>query len=141
MAQYIEFASNHLYLFLALAALLVMLVMSFLGDRLRGFESRTPIEAVQLINREDALVLDVREDNEYKSGHVVNSLHIPLGSLAARMKELEKYKARPIVVGCRSGNRSGQACSTLKKQGFDKVYNLRGGIMAWQSDNLPVSKD
>ena len=96
--------------------------------------------ATQLINRENAVILDVREDNEYRDGHIVNSVHIPLSYLKDRLKELEKYKGKPIIVGCRSGQRSSQACGVLKKQGYDAVYNLSGGIMAWKSDNLPLTK-
>jgi rhodanese-related sulfurtransferase len=117
-----------------------MLVYSFFSARLRGFHGIHPAMATQLINRENALILDVREDNEYREGHIVNSLHIPVGYLSDRMKELEKYKDRPIIVGCRSGQRSSQACATLKKQGFEAVYNLNGGIMAWKNDKLPLTK-
>jgi rhodanese-related sulfurtransferase len=140
MEKYIEFLSNH---FLLSGAWLVaggMLIYSFIGARLRGFNSVNPAMATQLINRENAVILDVREDNEYRDGHIVNSVHIPASYLSDRVKELEKYKDKPIIVGCRSGQRSSQACATLKKQGFDAVYNLSGGIMAWKNDNLPLTK-
>lgn len=118
----------------------VMIIYSFVGSRLRGFASVNPAMATQLINREDALILDVREDNEYRDGHIINSLHIPVGYLKDRLKELEKHKDKPIIVGCRSGQRSSQACTILKKQGFANVYNLSGGIMAWKNDNLPLTR-
>ena len=88
----------------------------------------------------NAVVLDVREDNEYLKGHIINSVHIPLSYLSNRIGELDKHKDKPIIVSCRSGQRSGQACAMLKKQGFENVYNLSGGMMAWQNDNLPVTK-
>jgi len=141
MDQYITFIGNHLLLFAALLVIVGMLVMSFFGDSLRGFKAASPAEATHLINREDAIVVDVREDNEFRSGHIVNAMHVPLGYFRDRIQKLEKYKDKPIIVGCRSGHRSGQACAMLKKAGFEKVYNLRGGVMAWQSDNLPLSKD
>lgn len=124
----------------AWVAVACMLIYSFFSARLRGFSSIHPSMATQLINRENALILDVREDNEYREGHIVNSVHIPVGYLGDRMKELEKFKDRPIIVGCRSGQRSSQACTILKKQGFDTVYNLNGGILAWKNDNLPLTK-
>ncbi|UCE89876.1 MAG: rhodanese-like domain-containing protein [Pseudomonadota bacterium] len=138
--QYIEFAQNHMLLVGALVVTLAMLTHNLLGSRLRGFKSVSPAEATQLINREDAVVLDVREDNEYHTGHILNSVHIPLGRVKSRLGELEQYRNKPVIVGCRSGSRSGHVCSVLKKSGFESVYNLGGGIMAWQNANLPVSK-
>lgn len=135
-----EFVSNHYMLSISWVAILGMLIYSFLGSSLRGYSSANSATATQLINREDAVVLDVREENEYLGGHIVNSVHIPFSYLSKRISELDKYKGRPVIVSCRSGQRSGQACAMLKKQGFEKVYNLSGGIMAWQSDNLPVTK-
>lgn len=139
-SRYIEFLTNHFVLAGAWVAVAGMLVYSFFSARLRGFSSIPSSMATQLINRENAIILDVREDNEYREGHIINSLHIPVGYLRDRVKELEKYKDQPIIVGCRSGQRSSQACSILKKHGFDKVYNLNGGIMGWKNDNLPLTK-
>lgn len=140
MNQYIEFATNHLYLTTAFIVISLMLIYSFIGNRLRGFGSTAPAEAIRLINRENAVVLDVREENEFLSGHIVNSIHIPLNFLKERLADLEKHKGKPIIVGCRSGQRSATACSLLKKQGFEQVYNLQGGVAAWQNDNLPLVK-
>lgn len=140
MDKYIEFLANHLILSSAWLVVAGMLIFSFFNARLRGFNSINPAMATQLINRDDAVILDVREDNEYREGHIINSVHIPAGYLNDRLKELEKYKSKPIIVGCRSGQRSSQACAALKKQGFAAVYNLSGGIMAWKNDNLPLTK-
>ena len=140
MAQYIEFATNHWMLLVALLVIIYMLLMSVLGQRLRGYPSASPSEATMLINREDAVILDVREGKEYQDGHIVNSVHIPLSFLKDRLAELEKHKDKPIIVACKSGHRSGQACSTLKKNGFEKIYNLSGGVLAWESANLPLQK-
>jgi rhodanese-related sulfurtransferase len=140
MNQYVEFATNHLYLTTAFIVLSLMLIYSFIGNRLRGFGAIVPAEAIRLINRENALILDVREENEFLSGHIVNSLHIPLSFLGKRLDELQKHKDKPIIVGCKSGQRSASACTLLKKQGFEQIYNLQGGIAAWQSDNLPLVK-
>jgi len=140
MDTYIEFLTNHYVLSGAWLVVAVMIIYSFISPHLRGFASINPAMATQLINREDAIILDVREDNEYRDGHIVNSLHIPVGYLNDRVKELEKYKGKPIIVGCRSGQRSSQACVILKKAGFDTVYNLNGGVMAWKNDNLPLTR-
>lgn len=140
MEQYMEFAANHYILSTSWLVVFGMLIYSFFGATLRGYANANPAIATQLINREDAVVLDVREDNEYISGHIVNSVHIPIKYLHDRIAELDKYKDKPIIVSCRSGQRSGQACAMLKKQGFETVYNLSGGMMAWQNENLPVTK-
>lgn len=118
----------------------MMLLWSLFGNRLRGIQEVDCIAALQLINHKDALVLDVREDKEYQAGHVLNAKLLPLGALKERIAELEKYRDKPIVVMCRSGNRSASACTILGKQGFSQAYNLAGGVMAWQKANLPLEK-
>ncbi|MFA5529271.1 MAG: rhodanese-like domain-containing protein [Thiohalomonadaceae bacterium] len=140
MQRFPEFFLNHWDLFLALGILVGLMLWQVFRGRISGFNDLTPAEAVQLINHENALVLDVREDNEYRDGHIVDSRHIPLGALRKRMEELAAYKDTPVVVSCRSGHRSASACGLLKKGGFNRLYNLRGGMIAWQNAGLPVSK-
>lgn len=118
----------------------MMLFWSMFGNRIRGIRDVDCVAATQLINHKNALVLDVREDSEYKAGHVLGATHIPLGKLGERIGELEKYKDQPIVVVCRSGHRSGMASALLGKQGFTQAYNLAGGVMAWQKAKLPLEK-
>jgi rhodanese-related sulfurtransferase len=137
LVQFIS--SNILPIFIAVFSG-IMLLWSFFGNRFRGVKEVDTVAALQLINHKDAIVLDVREPNEYASGHVLNSKHIPLGKLKERMGELEKYKDRPVVVVCRSGNRSGTACFLLGKQGFAQAFNLAGGVQAWQKNKLPLEK-
>lgn len=117
-----------------------MLLWSFIGGKVRGIQQVDCTAALQLINHKNAFILDVRESNEFKSGHIVNAKLISLGKLAERLGELEKHRDEPMVVVCRSGNRSSTACALLSKQGFTQVYNLAGGMMAWQNNNLPVVK-
>ena len=88
----------------------------------------------------DAVVLDVRSMAEFKDGHILNAVNVPLNGLSNNLKQLEKYRDKPIVAVCRSGSRSGSACSLLRKHGFEKVKNLRGGMMAWESASLPVKR-
>lgn len=140
MDQYIAFVTQNWMLVLGFFIISAMLVWNLIGPKLRGFTPIQPTNAVHLINHDDALVLDVRENNEFVGGHIINSVHIPLGTLQNRMNELEKYKSKPVIVGCRSGQRSASACATLKKQGFESVYNLSGGVMGWQNANLPLTK-
>jgi rhodanese-related sulfurtransferase len=117
-----------------------MLLWSFFGNRFRGVKEVDISGALQLINHKEAFVLDVREPAEYESGHLLNAKLVPLGKLKERAGELEKYKDKPMLVVCRSGNRSGTACAILKNLGFTQAYNLTGGMMAWQKSNLPVQK-
>jgi rhodanese-related sulfurtransferase len=128
------------WMLVALAAVSgAMLVWSFVGSKLSGIEEADTLKATRLYN-DDALVLDVREDKEYAEGHIPKARHIPLGQLAGRLQELDKFKSTPILVTCRSGNRSARACGMLKKAGFETVYNQAGGILAWERANLPVTK-
>jgi len=116
-----------------------MLAWSFLGSRLSGIEQADTLKATRLFN-DDALILDVREDKEYAAGHIPKAKHIPLGKLSSRIRELDKHKNKPILVTCRSGQRSARACGILKKAGFETVFNQAGGIIAWERANLPVAK-
>ena len=118
----------------------VMLLWSIFGNRFRGVKDVDLVAAMQLINHKNALILDVREQGEYEAGHILNAKLIPLGKLKERMGELERHKDQPIVVVCRSGNRSGTACFLLGRQGFSQAYNLAGGVQAWQKSNLPLEK-
>ncbi len=135
-----QFVSNNIFpIFIALFSG-SMLLWSMFGNRIRGIKEVDATAALQLINHKNALVLDVREEDEYKAGHVLNSTLIPLGKLHGRISELERWKEQPVVVVCRSGNRSGTACAILGKQGFMQAYNLAGGVVAWQKANLPLQK-
>lgn len=116
-----------------------MLAWSFIGGKLSGVEQADTLKATRLFN-DDALILDVREDKEYAAGHIPKAKHIPLGSLSSRINELDKYRNKPILVTCRSGQRSARACGVLKKAGFETVFNQSGGIIAWERANLPVEK-
>jgi len=140
MSRFIEFAINHWDLFLALAILLFMMFSGGLTSRLRGFREIGLAEAVQLINHSDAALLDVREDKEFQDGHILDAIHIPLGKLAGRMGELDDLRQKPLIVSCRSGHRSATACAQMRKNGFEEIYNLKGGVMAWQSAGLPTQK-
>ncbi len=138
-AQIIEFTGNHPFLILAFVGTLAALVYSEISRRLSGMQTVGAVEATQLSNRENAVFLDIREDREYQGGHIPEAIHIPLSQLSQRISELSKYKDNPVIAYCRSGSRSNAAGGVLKKNGFETVYNLGGGIMAWEKANLPVS--
>lgn len=97
-------------------------------------------DAVQFINRRDAVVLDVRGTSEFEAGHIGQAKHIPEAQIPDRMKELEKYRSRTLVVCCSIGSRAGRVAGALRKQGFAEAYALRGGIAAWQQAGMPLEK-
>lgn len=117
-----------------------MLLWPVIGRMFFGRKQVDAQEAVMKMNHENALVVDVREDKEVALGRIPNARHIPLGQLKNRLGELEKFKAKPVIVACRSGHRSAGACGILTQNGFADVYNLSGGMIAWEQANLPVEK-
>ncbi len=135
-----HFITANLPLFLAALGSGIMLLWPFLRKLFVDFPEIDTVEAINLINHQDAAILDVREHHEYASGHLPNARHIPSGKIGERIGEIEKLKEKPVVVYCRSGARSSSVCVLLSKKGFGKVYNLKGGILSWESAKLPVEK-
>jgi len=139
MEQLLEFAGNHSLLVGAFVVVFTALIWNLISDP-GGKHAIDPLTATAMINHEDAVVVDVRSMSEFKDGHIVNAINVPLNGLGNNLKQLEKYRTSPIVAVCRSGSRSGAACRVLRKHGFDNVKNLRGGMMAWESASLPVKR-
>lgn len=135
-----QFIQSNIWLVLIAVMSGLMLLWSFIGNRLRGVKDVDCAAALQLINHKEASILDVREPDEFKSGHLLNAKSIPLGKLRDRIGELERHREKPIVVVCRSGQRSATACALLGKEGFAQVYNLAGGVTAWQKASLPLER-
>lgn len=98
------------------------------------------LEATILINQRDALLLDVRDASDYRQGHILAARNVPLAQLEARVSDLSKYKERPVIISCQSGNVSAKAAAVMRRHGFTQVFNLAGGIAAWQQAGLPVEK-
>ncbi|HET9663008.1 MAG TPA: rhodanese-like domain-containing protein [Burkholderiales bacterium] len=143
MEQFLAFLTKnpfHLVLFGTAVITGGMLIWPFFNRVARPGNDVGPLEAVQLINRRDAIVIDVRDAAEYASGHITNAKHIPEKELGERAKELEKFKARPIIVACRAGGRGPSAAVVLRKHGFAEVFALRGGVAAWQQASMPLEK-
>lgn len=137
MEKLFEFIGNHLYL---AGTFVVLLILFIRNEVARGGESVSPQELVNLVNREDAVVLDVRDNNEFAEGHIVKAVNIPHASLEKRLTELNKYKERPVIVTCKMGQHAGAAGAMLRKAGFTRVLKLSGGITEWRNQNLPVVK-
>jgi len=133
----LEFVQNNLmYIMLAVTSGAMLIWQTLRGS---GGNNVSPMQATLLLNREDAVMIDVREASEWSTGHIPNSRHIAINQLEKQIHEIEKFKARPVIVNCQTGNRSSSACNTLKKHGFEKVYNLTGGIGAWRDAGLPTT--
>lgn len=135
-----QFVIQNWYLFLALAIVLVLLVAAPLNQALRGIKSVPVNQAIRMVNHESAVIVDVREPDEFRSGHIPDSINIPLSTLRTRLSELEKFRSRPLVISCRTSQRSAKAAMMLQKHKFQSVHVLAGGILAWQNENLPTQK-
>jgi rhodanese-related sulfurtransferase len=133
-----DFVRNNLLLF-AVAFVSGAMLLWPLFRRTAGGPWVNTAEATHLINREDALVLDVREPGEYASGHILGAKNAPVSRLSDG-GEIAKRKERPVIVYCEGGERSSKAVAFLKKQGFTHVVNLTGGLKAWQQAGLPIEK-
>ncbi len=136
----LEFFSNHPGLSMAFLLILGALLWTLVQGRSHGVRKVNPSDATRLINSDDALVLDVRSDIEYKQGHIINSVHIPQSYLNDQIQKLEKHRERPIIMACKAGSDSARVGAMLLKRGFSKVYSLNGGIAAWEAANLPLVK-
>lgn len=135
--QLFEFVGNH-YL---LVGLFVFLLIAFIiNERRRGGATVTPNHLVGLVNREEAVIVDIRGQTEYAAGHIAGALSIPFANVEARMGELEAYKGKPVVLVCKMGQHAGAVGRKLKAQGFDDVRRLSGGMAEWGANNLPVVK-
>ena len=117
-----------------------MLLWPLVQGRFSKLKEVGTLQATQLINRNNAVLLDVREANEYAGGHLPNAVHIPVSELGSRGSELGKLSSRPIIAYCERGQRSRAAGTALAKLGFTDIYQLTGGFRAWKEAGLPVVK-
>ncbi len=137
MDQFFEFIANNPFL----AGAFVLLLGLFIRNEMRrGGQTVTAQQLVDLINRKGAVVVDVRDKKEFREGHIVDSLNIPHAALGDRLRELEKFREKPLVIACKMGQHSGAAGTVLRKAGFEHVARLRGGLTEWRGQNLPVVK-
>ena len=137
MEQLFEFIGNH---YILVGVFVLILGLFVRNEVVRGGQSVSAQELVNLVNRDGAVVVDVRDAREYAQGHIVNALNVPFASLASRVGELQKYKEKPIVLACKMGQHSGAAGTALRKAGFGNVSRLRGGVAEWRNQNLPLVK-
>ena len=135
MEQFIEFIGNHL----VLSAMWLATVAAIIFYHQRTASAAVgPQQAVMLINRKNAVVVDVRDKKEFDAGHIVDSINIPLAKLKQRVTELKKHKDKPVLVVCKLGQHSGDAAKTLEEAGHSEVIRLSGGVTEWKSQSYPL---
>ena len=138
MALFLEFLAQQWILVAALLAVVVMLVAH---ETRKSGPSLSPQQAINLVNAEQGIFVDLRDAADYKGGHIVDAVHIPTSQLEKRSTELDKYRDKPVVLVCKMGQQAGVAGKQLKAAGFEKVYKMAGGMMEWGNLQLPtVSK-
>ncbi|OBP16461.1 rhodanese-like domain-containing protein [Rheinheimera sp. SA_1] len=140
MEQYIEFAGNHQLLSLAWGGILLALVVSWVQSLLSKIQMLSPTELTIKVNREDAVLLDIRSADDFKKGHITSARNIPLAQLSKELSKLENDKNKPIIVVCQAGMSAQGAAKQLISAGFGQVAVLRGGMSKWAEANLPVVK-
>jgi rhodanese-related sulfurtransferase len=140
MDRLLEYVARH-PLLAGGTALLALIVAAYEFSRVRsGGQAVGPTEAVRLMNQ-GAVLVDVRSQAEFDSGHILDARHVPQDQVAQAAETLKRFKEKVVVVCCESGMRSGAAARVLQAQGFTKVVNLRGGLQAWRTENLPLVKE
>ncbi len=140
MDRIIEFAGNHPLLAGGLVVVVGLIVFAEISRRLQGFREITGPQAVQLMNRDDAAVLDVSSLADFNKRHMINARHIAVSQLENSNPEIEKIKTQPILVVCKNGQASLAAAAKLRKLGCENVSVLKGGMAQWVADNYPVSR-
>ncbi len=134
------FAQQHALLSIALIVLLLLLIIVEFIRAKQGAQRISPALATQMINHQNAVLLDVRSKENFSTGHIVDAVSIPLAELESKYRKLDKFKTRPIIIVCATGLESRQAAAVLTKNGFN-IHLLAGGIRGWKEANLPLVKE
>ncbi len=136
----LQFINNNFWLSSGFFIVTTLLLHDLYDTLTRKYKLATPARAVELLNHDQTIVIDVREPHEFAKGHIEGAHHITVGRLKERFYEFEAHKSAPVLVYCQQGTRSKEACKQLVKEGFSQVYYLEGGILTWQDRKLPLVK-
>ncbi|MGH8462339.1 MAG: rhodanese-like domain-containing protein [Stenotrophobium sp.] len=139
MEPYLQFAAHHIILFAALGTVLSLLIANEVHGNLTGGKRLSPQEAVRLINDREPIIVDLRPQADYKRGHLLNAVSLPIARLDSDFGVLGSNKTRPVLVYCAMGMNSLSAAEKLRGKGYAEVYPMRGGIGDWTANNLPVT--
>ena len=137
LEQIFEFIGNHVVL---VSVFVFLLVAFIINEGKQGGSGITPGNLVNLVNREGAVIVDIRDNNDFGAGHIAGAVNMPFSSIESRFGELESFKENPIVLVCKMGQHAGSVGRKLKAQGFVDVRRLSGGMAEWTASNLPVVK-
>jgi rhodanese-related sulfurtransferase len=140
LSDLLDFAGRHPYLALALGALTLAIVVNEISTLFRGYRALGPAALTALVNRDNALVVDLRPNADFEKGHIPGSKNVLMSQFDPENKQLAAARALPVVLVCKAGQTSGDAARRLHKAGFAHVYVLDGGIGAWQQADLPLAK-
>jgi len=135
--QIFEFIASH---FILVGVFVALLVAFTINEGKQGGAAITPTNLVNLVNREGAVIVDIRDMKEFSAGHIAGAVSMPFSSLDSRVGELESYKEKPVVLVCKMGQHAGAFGRKLKAQGFENVRRLSGGMAEWSANSLPVIK-
>ncbi|TCV93490.1 rhodanese-like domain-containing protein [Biostraticola tofi] len=139
MQDIMKFVSDHPMLSLAWVALLIAVIFMTFKSRFSKVGEVTRGEAIRLINKEDAVIVDLRGRDDYRKGHIANSHNMLSADIKnGNIGELDKSKTKPVIVACSTGTTSRDAAENLFKAGFERVYVLKDGISGWSGENLPL---
>ena len=140
MEHFPEFIANHLFLVSLLIGILMLLLWNLFGASLSGIAEVAPMEATRLLNHEQAVILDVRPEQEYAEGHILNAINIPVDKITGQQDDLNKYRNQPVILCCKNGMDSMRVARVIKHSGFEKVYCLKGGLQTWRTAGLPLAR-
>jgi rhodanese-related sulfurtransferase len=140
MEHFPEFVANHLLLFVLLASILMLLFWNLFGAALSGVVLISPHETVRILNN-NAVMVDIRTAPDFGTGHILGARNIPANNIGEQLEELAKYREQSMILCCNTGNESVRAGRTLKMQGFKKIFCMQGGLQAWRTANLPLTRD
>ena len=140
LPELIEFLGRHPLLSLALAAITLALVATEVARLFRGYKTVQPAGLTALVNRDNALVVDLRPIGDFEKGHIPGSKNVQMSQFDPESKQLAAARALPVVLVCKAGQSAGAAAKRLKQAGFEQVYVLEGGIQAWQQADLPLAR-
>ena len=135
MALFLEFAAQQ---WILIAALVAVIGMLFAHEGRKAGPSVTPQQAINLVNTDGGVFVDLRDAAAFKRGHIVDALHIPLAKLQEQQAQLESYRDKPVILVCKIGQHSGTASKQLRNAGFDRVYKMTGGMTEWSHLQLPT---
>lgn len=141
MQEYLEFFQQNMIMSLVWVALFVALIANIVKSANAAYKEVSAAQVTQMMNREDGVVVDIRSKDEFKRGHITGAVNVlPSEIKSGSVPSLENHKSDPIIVVCKTGQTAQESANLLAKAGFEKVYLLKNGLVAWGEANLPLIK-